>query len=108
MAVFSQWQPGGGYRYYEARGYFVPIGDDLPNPVLPRATKLGVPSIECGRPIPGAARPSGDGMAPQGTIVPMSTSRLGQLLPTAATPLVWAALGAGAVGLLWLVWGRAR
>lgn len=106
MATFSQWQPGGGYRYYQVSGYFVPLGDDFPNPALPHATKLGVPSIECGRELPAAARASGEGELAEGVIVPMSTSRLGQLLPTASTPLVWALVGAGAMGLAWLFWGR--
>lgn len=101
MAEFSRWHPAGGYDYFEAPGFLVPLGDDLPDPSLPRATKLGVPSGEVGRAMPAMAMASGSGDSARGTIVPMNTSRLGQLMSTDGSPVLWLAVGAGVVGTAW-------
>jgi hypothetical protein len=103
VVELSQWQPDGGYVYYEAQGYTTPLGDDLPNPAMPQPTKLGVPSIEAGHALPRRARRVGEGDMPRGVLVPMDTSRLGAVLPTCGSPLLWALGGAAAVGLIWFV-----
>ena len=101
MVTFSRWRPDGGYDYYEADGYTAPLGDDLPEPALPLATKLGVPSIEAGHRLPMGARYVGEGEQALGVIAPMQTSRLGATLPSCASPLPWLLVGAGAVGVVW-------
>ena len=110
MVTFSRWQPDGGYVYYDAPGYTAPLGDDLPDPVMPLPTKLGVPSIEIGHPLPMGARRIGEGQLPRGVIAPMDTSRLGSLLPTCASPLTWLLVGGAVAGLVtWaLMRGRRR
>jgi hypothetical protein len=95
MVIFSRWQPDGGYDYYEVSGYTAPLGDDLPNPPLPAATELGVPSVEAGHRIPVGARHVGEGELPRGVVAPMDTSRLGQLLPVCVPPFLWVLLAAG-------------
>lgn len=105
MAEFSRWHPAGGYDYFEAPGFLVPLGDDLPDPKLPQTTKLGVPSGECGRELPLGAQASGSGELPRGTVVPTNRSRLGQLMSTGPGPLFWMGLGGAAVALLWWLKG---
>lgn len=102
MVVLSQWQPDGGYIYYEADRYTTPLGDDLPDPVMPEPTQLGVPSLETGHPLPRRSRRVGEGDMPRGVIVPMDTSRLGEMLPMCGSPLLWALGGAAVVGVIWL------
>jgi len=106
MVTFSRWMPDGGYSHYEAPGYTAPLGDDLPDPALPMATKLGVPSIEAGHRIPMGARYVGEGESAIGVIAPMETSRLGATLPSCASPLPWLLAGGALVGVVWLLTSR--
>ncbi len=103
MITASQWRPDGGYNYYEIADQIAPIGDDLPNPVMPAPTKLGVPSLEVGQPLPAGATLIGEGAVPVGIITPMDTSFVGRLLPFRGSPAVWFVAGAVAIGAVWLV-----
>lgn len=76
MLVYSQWQPTGGYDYFETSAS-VPLGDDLPVPRLTPVNGIGVPSTEAGRPIPKGARFVGSGHVAIGVVAPMDTSHLG-------------------------------
>lgn len=108
MLTYSQWQPDGGYDYYEAN-QVAPLGDDLSVPALQVVNGIGVPSVEAGRPIPRGARHIGDGELPIGVIAPMDTSRIGAVSFLADMP-PWLAFmsGAAAIGFVWLVWGREK
>ena len=73
--IFSQWQPHGGYKYFEADVHH-PIGDDLPDVRLPPPSGgIGVPAQDVGRDIPSDAVFVGEGDAPQGVIAPMSRAQ---------------------------------
>lgn len=66
----SQWQPGGGYKYYESAGQH-PIGDDLPD--IRRVhldNPIGIPSYDVGQPLPRGARQVGSGKTPNGVMAP--------------------------------------
>jgi len=72
--IYSQWQPGGGYKYFETTGQH-PIGDDLPD-IRSRATNpIGIPSFEVGQPIPARSRFVGSGDTPIGVIAPTAKVR---------------------------------
>lgn len=58
----------GGFRYFEAPGS-VPINDDHPVPSFSVETRLGVPSVYAGRPIPARSTPVGAGPKAKGIIV---------------------------------------
>lgn len=96
--IYSQWQPEGGYRYYEVAGGH-PIGDDfkvqLPAPIK----DIGVPSHDVGQRLPPNARYAGEGEIPRGVITPMSRKNLplsGTSPITEMNPTVLVALGIGA------------
>jgi hypothetical protein len=108
VITFSQWRPDGGWTYFEVADRIAPIGDDLPNPVMPAATKLGVPSVEVGQPMPSGAVRIGEGELPVGVVTPMDTSRLGQTLAAYRAPWMWFIAGAGVVGVIWLVLRRSE
>ena len=70
--IFSQWQPDGGYKYFESNVRH-PIGDDLPDVRLPPASGgIGVPAQDVGHEIPRGAREIGEGDIPEGVLAPMS------------------------------------
>lgn len=98
--IYSRWDPAtGNYDYYEALDR-IGLNDDLPIPALPLATKLGVPSVECGRPLPRGARHIGSGESARGSIVPpasvqLAASLTGTLAPWLGNP--WVMLTAGLV-----------
>jgi hypothetical protein len=74
--IYSRWRPDrGGYDYFAAPGS-QNINDDLPQPDLSPATKIGVPSIEAGRPVPSGAVRAGSGDEPRGMIAPVDSSRI--------------------------------
>lgn len=74
--VYSRWRPdSGGYDYFES-SYRQNINDDLPAPELTLASKIGVPSIEAGRPIPAGSQPAGSGDEPIGLIAPVDSRRI--------------------------------
>jgi len=113
--IYSRWRPDeGGYDYF-AVDLSQNINDDLPAPELESATKIGVPSIEAGRPIPSGARKVGSGDEALGLMAPVDANRivrrtrsLGMLsmqLPP-ESPWVLAALTVGALGLFF--WIRKR
>ena len=68
--IYSRWDPSSGdYDYFEAPER-PGINDDLPIPDLPTGTDIGVPSVECGRPLPPGASHVGTGDAAVGLITP--------------------------------------
>lgn len=68
--IYSCFDPRSGmYHYFENR-LQVQVNADLPVPKLPpSAGKVGVPSIDAGRPLPRDARPIGEGRQAKGIIV---------------------------------------
>jgi hypothetical protein len=105
MLVFSRWRPDGGYSYYQT-GVVAPFGDDLPDPVMPRPTKLGAVSIEVGQPVPAGARYAGEGDVAVGVMAAMDRSRLGSLWPTELGPMWWFVGGAASMALIWWMVSR--
>lgn len=109
MVTYSRWDPSAGvYDYFEAEQR-PGLNDDLPVPKLPKKTKLGVPSVECGRPLPSGAIEVGSGERAVGFITrPAPVEQLSGV--SAATASAWltvaAALGAGALAGYYL--GRWR
>jgi hypothetical protein len=74
--IFSQWQPDGGYDYYEADVHH-PIGDDLPIVRMPSViNEIGVAAQDVGRKIPKGAEYVGSGVEPQGVMAPMSRRKV--------------------------------
>lgn len=70
--IFSQWQPQGGYKYFETDRQH-PIGDDLPNVRMPSVSGgIGIPAQDVGFPIPSDAEFVGEGDHPIGIMAPMS------------------------------------
>lgn len=108
--IYSEWKPDtGGYDYYETTGT-QNINDDLPTPDLPAATKIGVPSIEAGRPIPAGARLVGSGDVAVGLVAPVDATRLVRRTRSLAgvdgsssSTMLWIAAGAVGITLLWYV-----
>jgi hypothetical protein len=98
MLRYSRWRPDGGYDYFEANG-FAALGNDLPNPVMPSPTRLGVPSVEVGQPIPEFSWKIGSGPLAIGIIAPMDTSflRSGVL----GSAFLYMLLGGGIVACAW-------
>lgn len=109
MITYSRWEPSGGYYDYFEVDQRPGINDDLPIPKLPPATEIGVPSTECGRPIPSGARHVGEGELPMGLMAtPASVERIGS--SEAFSGMTWLAiLGIGAAGVgLGIAIGRWR
>lgn len=72
--IFSQWQPHGGYKYFETDRQH-PIGDDMPDVKMPPASGgIGVPAQDVGYPLPSSAEFVGEGDHPIGVMVPMARS----------------------------------
>lgn len=100
-------QPSGLYRYFEDNRQ-IPVNGDLPVPsyLSSRATKLGVPSMEAGRPLPSDAREIGNGLQARGMVVackqkPSSeVSGLGDIPLDSQRVLIGLAV-AGTAALLW-------
>ena len=93
MVTYSQWQPDGGYNYFEASGQTAPLGNDLPVARLHPVGKLGVPSVEAGHPIPPGARYAGEGDLPVGIVAPMDSSRAQGAWDVMSSPWAWFAAG---------------
>lgn len=68
--IFSQWNPDGGYRYFETAQRH-PIGDEVPAKVPATINGIGVPSHDTGVTLPKGARYVGEGDEPIGVITPM-------------------------------------
>lgn len=69
--IYSCFDPQTGhYRYFED-SLLAPVNGDLPVPnyLKSRSTKLGVPSLEAGRPLPRGAKRVGSGLAARGMVV---------------------------------------
>lgn len=100
--IYSRWRPAyGGYDYFEAKEYDIPLGNDLPVPSLPRGTDIGVASIDAGRSIPSGARHVGTGDLAKGLVAPAAQSSALQGVFTSVPTSYWyAAVG---VFLGWLV-----
>jgi len=106
--IYSRWQPDtGGYEYLEVPGGHN-INDDLPTPVLTPASKIGVPSIEAGRPVPAGAVVVGEGDEARGIICPVDagsivrrTRSLAGFDQITSEPALWVVGGAAALSLLW-------
>lgn len=107
--IYSQWQPEGVYQYYEDSTQ-LPLGDDLAPDPMPRPTKLGVPSVEVGRPLPRAARPVGTGQQAVGVIVPMRASafQVSGLLQGASPEVAFAFGMVTAAGVIYLAYEYMR
>jgi len=74
--IYSRWRPDdGGYDYFSSDER-QNINDDLPSPDLVPASKIGVPSIEAGRPIPPGVVGAGNGDAAVGLVAPVDVSRI--------------------------------
>ena len=108
--IYSRWRPDtGGYDYLETSGT-QNINDDLPTPELPKATKIGVPSIEAGRPVPAGAQKVGEGDVAVGLVAPVDESRIVRRTRSLAgvdgapsSAVLWFAAGAAGAALLWYV-----
>lgn len=108
--IYSRWKPDtGGYEYLQAPGSFN-INDDLPSPVLQAATKIGVPSIEAGRPVPPGSKIVGEGDVAVGLIAPVDEARLVRRTRSLAgldgappSTVLWVVAGVAGAVLLWYV-----
>ncbi len=105
--IYSRWDPSTGhYVYYEADDR-AGLNDDLPTPAMPPTTKIGVPSIECGRPVPPGAVVIGEGELAMGSIAPpLGVRLLGGVssFGPAAQAVGWFLAGSFVtLGILWLV-----
>lgn len=70
-------QSTGLYEYFQDDSTR-PINGDLPIPKLPASTgRIGVPSIEAGRPLPGGAKKIGKGWHARGMVVQCGLKPLG-------------------------------
>lgn len=109
----SRWDPSTGiYDVYEAPHEMAAINDDLPIPEMPPrargvARELGVPSVECGRPLPPGAVHIGRSEFPLGHVTPPAGVVLGATdAPARGSDFVAFLVGAAAVTAIWFVWGR--
>jgi hypothetical protein len=108
--IYSRWKPDtGGFEYLEVPGGHN-INDDLPTPELRPATKIGVPSIEAGRPVPAGAQVIGEGDEAVGVIAPVDQARivrrtrsLAGLDGAPSSTVLWLAAGAAGAALLWYI-----
>jgi hypothetical protein len=76
MSEYSRWRPStGGYDYFQD-ATVLNLNDDLPVPVLPPGTKLGVPSIEAGRMPKGTDQAIGSGEVAVGLLMPLDPAVL--------------------------------
>jgi len=100
---YSCFDPRSGLYDYYADNVQLPINADLPVPQLPQAAwKIGVPSIDAGRPLPPGARPVGRGWHARGIVVSCGRGSPGLgAMPTAASAVDWVKDG----GWKWLLGG---
>lgn len=102
--IYSRWRPSkGGYDYFDAPDRDVPLGNDLPTPILPRGTDIGVASTDAGRPLPPGSKFAGSGAEAIGLIAPLRTNALSGL--TDMIPPTYLAMAAG-VFFGWLVFKK--
>jgi len=102
--IYSKWRPAhGGYDYYQGNDFDIPLANDLPTPVLPSGTDIGVASIDSGRPIPSGAKRVGSGELAKGLIAPAERSALQGLTTTIPGNYFYMAAG---VFLGWLVFTK--
>lgn len=99
MLIYSRWRPDGAYDYFQTQG-FAALGNDLPNPVMPSPTQLGVPSVEVGHRLPSPARKVGSGQVAYGIVAPMDTSRVSGL-QLGENAMFYMMVGGGFVALAW-------
>lgn len=97
-------QPSGYYRYFWDE-HEVPVNGDLPVPnwLTSKATKLGTPANEAGRPLPKSARPMGHGLQARGMVCHCEMTGLSGLgeLSSSQTKALIAVAALGTAGLLW-------
>lgn len=99
--IYSKWRPStGGYDYFEAKGQDIPLGNDLPVPRLSGGTRIGVASIEAGRPVPSGARKAGSGALAKGLVAPTRSGALGTLQASVPPSYAWFA---GGLFAAWLI-----
>jgi len=77
--IYSCFDPQSGLYDYFENARMLPINADLPVPSLPRATQIGVASIEAGRPLPLDARHVGRGWHARGQVVKCRNDTLGAI-----------------------------
>ena len=97
-------QPSGLYRYFEDEKQ-IPFNGDLPVPswLAGKATKLGTPSLEAGRPLPRGAKSAGTGHQARGLVVACDGASLSGLgsLPLSTTSKLVGVAALGTAALLW-------
>jgi hypothetical protein len=110
VITYSRWEPSGGYYDYFEADERPGINDDLPVPSLPPATEIGVPSTECGRPLPAGAVHVGAGEWAVGLMAfPAGVEQLGATNGTLGQNGWFKLAAAGAVGVgVGLLIGRWR
>lgn len=107
MLIYSRWRPDvGGFEYFEAPETHN-INDDLPTPEL-LAAKIGVPSMEAGRPLPSGARRVGTGEEARGLVAPVDEARIVRRTRSLsgvepASTMGWVVVAGGAALVIWLV-----
>lgn len=69
--IFSEWNPDGGYNYYESETRH-PIGDDVPVHLPNEIQGIGIPAQDVGVSLPKDAVYVGQGDEPQGLMTPMA------------------------------------
>lgn len=105
MVTFSRWDPSSGvYDYFEAADLRPGLNDDLPTPSLPAGTDIGVPSTDCGRPMPRGAEPVGSGEFAVGMItLPAGVTPLSGEGAPSERQLTYLIVGALGAGLMYVV-----
>lgn len=95
--IYSCFDPVSGLYDYFENSQMLPINADMPVPVLPKATQLGVASIEAGRPLPSDARRVGRGWHARGQVVKCGRGPTGALgtLDLGVSWIGWKLMGAG-------------
>lgn len=102
MVTYSRWDPStGAYDYFDAEGR-PGLNDDLPVPLMPAGTEIGVPSVECGRPMPPGAVHIGSGEFAVGFIAPPASVDLLSSSGSIGSRLVplWLVLAGAVLGAL--------
>ncbi len=102
--IYSRWRPDvGGYDYFESterRG----LGDDLPTPLLPAGTAIGVASTDIGRSPPAGLRAAGSGPTAHGSILPLSRAGLSGALGAIGSSFTWPLAAAAGLALGVIAW----
>ena len=90
--IYSRWRPDTGlYDYFDSPTERIGMGDDLPVPLLPSDSPIGVASTEVGRTPRGATRFIGSGDTAKGVILPLSRAGLGAAVSVSIPFLGWIA-----------------